>query len=104
MEKRFDRLEKRVDEVKDEVSELKTEFQIHRHLVEEHVTGDNKIIQKIEPLLDVLPSLQEIVQEYHLDKLDKKRSEERRKLILDKIKIVSGLLGIIGAISVYFLS
>ena len=104
MEKRFDRLEQRVDEVKDDVVELKHEFRVHTELMKEHIAGDKKIIQKITPLLDALPAINSIVQDHHLDRLEKSRSSKKRKVLMDRIKIVSGILGIIGMTSAYFLS
>ena len=104
MQKRFDKLEEKVEEVKDDINELKVEFRVHTELMREHVAGDSKIIQQITPLLDALPDLKDIVTEYHLDKREAKKKAQERTVILDKIKIVSGILGIIGMISAYFLS
>jgi hypothetical protein len=65
-DERFTRLESRVDEIKDNVSDLKAEHKIlsnsfdllnrnvseYTELVKNHVTGDNKIIKEIIPVIE----------------------------------------------------
>ena len=104
MEKRLDRIEERVDEVKDEVSELKVDFRVHSELMKEHIVGDNKIIENMTPLLETLPLLKDIVADYQLDKRSAIQKAENRKVIFDRLKIISILVGIIVPISAYFLS
>jgi len=104
LEDRVVRLEDKIDDVKEDVSELKSDFKVHTALMQEHVAGDSKIINEITPLIEALPSLKEIVEEYHYEKIESKKKAEKRKVVMDRIKIVSGILGIIGMISAYFLS
>ena len=102
MEKRFDRLEQRVDEIKEDVVELKADFKVHTELVREHVAGDSKIIREITPLIEALPDLKMIVEEYHYDKKLTKEKANKRKELMDKLKIVSLIIAIAGSIYGFF--
>ena len=73
LEDRVVRLEDKIDDVKEDVSELKSDFKVHTALMQEHVAGDSKIINEITPLIEVLPSLKEIVEEYNYEKIESKK-------------------------------
>lgn len=111
-ETRFGRLEDRVDSLKDDVAEikvkqtlthetlcgLKSDFEEHVEEIRNHITGDNKIINHIEPIIGLLPTLSEIAQQYHFEKLKKDEAERLRKENMDKIKDVSVKVGLLGTL------
>lgn len=66
---RLDRLESKVDKIQDQVSELQVDLKVHMKLVEEHVTGDKKIINEIQPM----------IQDYYFEKQQKARRAESLK-------------------------
>lgn len=94
-EKRIERIEVRVDEIKDDVSELKADFKIHTKLIEEHVAGDTKIIKEIQPLLNVIPHLTEMTQDYAYKKHRKEKIQDNIKDMSMKLGLVSLILGIV---------
>lgn len=99
MEDRFTRLEQKVDNVKDEVSLLKTDFTVHTHLVEnklelfeEHITGDTKIINTISPVVERLPEILEVVEDYKYEMRKKRERDERRAALSTKVRIIGGII------------
>lgn len=111
-ETRFGRLEDRVDSLKDDVAEikvkqtlthetlcgLKNDFEEHVEEIRNHITGDNKIINHIEPIIGLLPTLSEIAQQYHFEKLKKEEEGRLRKENREKIKDVSVKVGLLGSL------
>lgn len=109
---RFGRLEDKVDKIKDDVHEIKHNniaickvIEMHMETIEDHITGDNKIITKIEPLLNELPSIISMVKSYEVDKeiVNRRRQEktDKREKITDygkKIGLVSLIVGIITSV------
>jgi wobble nucleotide-excising tRNase len=74
-EVRFQRMEDKIDSVKEEISEVKVEvteikadIKYHIDRVEDHITGDKKIINEIQPILAKMPHIIEMAEEYHLSK------------------------------------
>lgn len=102
---RFTKLEEKVEKVKEDVSELKLDLKSHiiqsnlnMEVVKEHVAGDKKIINTIEPLLKELPDLITLIKEYQLSQLNK---QKRREMVVDiskKVTIFSGITGGIAAL------
>lgn len=104
-EVRFGRLEDKVDRVKDELSEVKhdvheihTKMDVHIDKVDEHITGDRKIINQIEPLLAELPSIVEIIKAHEVDKEIRKRKMDKVKTYGSKLGLLSVTVGIIATI------
>lgn len=99
---RFSRLENRVDEIKDDLAEVKAEQRVTNHyieslkdhvetqsdLVRQHVTGDEKIITEIAP----------IIAEFRFQQERKKRRMESLKLWGMRLGIPSVIVAIIGGI------
>lgn len=103
-ETRFQRMEDKIDSVKQDVTEVKVEVQemkydIKNHMkkVEEHVAGDKKIINEIQPLLARLPQIIEMAEEYHVSKKIKDRVLKTLGILGMLVGILAGLekLGII---------
>lgn len=101
-EDRLNRLEDKVDGVKTEVSELRTEFKVHASIISEkleifddHITGDNKIINHIQPLLERLPDLVEIVEDVQFEKKKKQESTEKLKSFSLKAGALATVVGIV---------
>lgn len=97
-ETRFQRMEDKIDSVREDVTEVKTEVQsmktdIKHHMkkVEEHVAGDKKIINEIQPLLARLPQIIEMAEEYHVSKKLKDR-------VLKSLGIIGMLVGILAGL------
>ena len=85
-DRRFDRVELKVDKLNDDVIEIKSNIKnmsdrldLHMEKVEAHVAGDNKIIYEIQPLLQQMPTIAKIIQEYHLEKLQSEQKLENMK-------------------------
>jgi hypothetical protein len=103
---RLERLEDKVDDIKEEVGEIKTDLKVHTTLVEDkmrvfedHITGDNKIITHIQPLLQDLPTIKEAVDQFKYEQIKKKKSSEKLKSIAAKLGIVSLVITILIGIS-----
>lgn len=108
-ERRLERVEEKVDIVKDQVSELRADFKVHSAKVsdkmevfEQHITGDEKIITHIQPLLERLPDIHEAVEEFRFEKKLKQQAAERRKKITWALGSASLILGIIAGITKLF--
>lgn len=103
-EDRFNRLEDKVDRTADIVVELKHEvhhmnekFEQHIELVEEHILGDNKIVDQ---LVDIIPDLSSMVSDYKLRseiKREKQAAWDRKvKLAVDITKFIGVPSAVIG--------
>lgn len=91
-ELRFQRIEDKVDVIKQDVSEIRSDMKVHLSKVEEHITGDKKIIDELRPVLAKLPQIVEMAEEHHFAK----------QLKLKAMKIIGGiaiLAGIAASIS-----
>ena len=94
-EARLTRVEDKLDKVSDDVTELKMDMKHLMPKIEEHITGDKKIISHITPLLEKLPSIIEIVEHHQYEKLKKKESQEKRKKLVMNLGIASTIVGLI---------
>jgi len=73
MEDKIDSVKEDVTEVKLEVNEMKSDIKHHMKQVESHITGDTKIINELQPILNKLPHIVEMAEEYHVSKQIKNR-------------------------------
>lgn len=103
-ETRFQRMEDKIDgvkhdvnEIKSEVQELKSDIKYHMTKVEEHVAGDKKIINEIQPILAKLPQIVEMAEEYHFNKKVKDKTVKLIGILGMLVGLLAGLdkLGII---------
>ena len=94
-DRRIERIENRVDEIKDDVAELKGDFKTHTRLIEDHITGDQKIITEIQPLLSAIPHITEMAKEYTYNKENKTRRQARIKSLSLRFGLGATILGII---------
>jgi hypothetical protein len=92
LEDKVDRLDEKVDSVDKTTVEIKAKLERHVEVVEQQVTGDNKIITHIEPLIPHLGSIAEMAKDHQYQKM--KRQERKDKLgeLGQKIKIWGSLL------------
>lgn len=95
-EARFQRMEDKIDSVKEdvtevklEVSEMKSDIKNHMKQVEAHVAGDTKIINELQPILNKLPHIVEMAEEYHVSKQIKKRVWK----YIGAFGMISGIVG-----------
>lgn len=101
-ERRFERLEDKVDQIKSEVSEIKADMTINfsrfsnkLEIFASHIEGDNKIINHIEPLLDQLPELTQMIKDHKFkDELSKRRFA-RAKRVSVYIGLLASIVGMI---------
>jgi uncharacterized coiled-coil DUF342 family protein len=93
---RLTRVENKVDTIKEDVSELKTEVRVSFSKIENrmdtfgaHVAQDQKIINKIGPLLDKLPEIHQITEMYRFDQMTKAIKKEKLKSFSKKLGLIS---------------
>jgi len=94
LENRIDRLDVKVDVIKEDVTELKMDMKHLMPKIEEHITGDKKIINHLGPVLDKLPALIEIVEKDQFEKMKKQERSDKRKNLITKLTLVSMIVGI----------
>ena len=94
-EERFQRIEDKVDNLREDVIEIKVDMKHHIEKVEEHITGDKKIINEIQPLLAKLPGIVEIVEDHAFDKKLKKKRAETIKHYGSRLGLLSLIIGIV---------
>ena len=97
---KIDKLEEKIDKVKDDVAELKTDFKIHAEkmntkmeIFEDHITGDKKIINELQPVLEKLPTIVEIAEQYQFDKKLKQENIKKIKKWSLKIGFIGTVIG-----------
>lgn len=102
MSAKIEKLEKKVDEVKEDVveikvdmAEVKTLVQVTNAKVTEHISGDNKIISKLEPILD---QLGEMVQDHTFKKMKEAEMQKNREESMKKYQTIAVKLGIVSVI------
>ena len=98
-ESRFQRLEDKVDAIKEEVSDLKTDMRVHMATVERHVSADERIIEKINPLLDKFTEIVEVVEEHKFDKQLRQKKMETVKKWSARLGLVSVIISVIIGLS-----
>jgi aspartate carbamoyltransferase catalytic subunit len=110
-ELRFARVEQRIDELKEDMSEVKVEtrlqgqkvddlkdqFSKHTEVIEKHVLGDEKIITHIAPLVRVLPHLEEMVEDYKFNRIQKQKRADLFKSISVKIGVATGTITLLAS-------
>jgi sugar-specific transcriptional regulator TrmB len=89
-----DRLESKIDIIKEDVTELKTDMKYLMPKIEEHITGDKKIINALAPVIDKLPNLIEIVERDQYKKFKKAERNEKIKYYTSKLLLLSLVVGI----------
>ena len=99
IENRIDRLETKVDDIKEDVVELKTDMKHLMPKIEEHITGDKKIINHLSPVLDTQPALIEIVENEQFEKRKKEEKAQKLKTLTSKLMLLSIIVGIGAGVS-----
>lgn len=94
MEKRLTRVEEKVDIVRDDVTELKSDMKHLMPRIEEHITGDKKIINHITPLLEKLPTIVEMAESHQFEKMKRKEKLEIRQAKVQWFKDTSTKVGL----------
>jgi hypothetical protein len=101
-EARFQRLEDKVDNVKEsvhdmskELSEQRHDMKIHINKIEEHITGDNKIIKELQPILNKLPDIVQMAEQYHANNIIKTRMKTIRLKAVKFVGFTSIIVGIL---------
>lgn len=92
-EVRFQRLEDKVDSIKEDLHEVKIDMKLHMQRVESHISQDEKIINHIGPVLEKLPALTQIVEDYNFEKQLKKRKKETLSKWTKRLGLASLLIG-----------
>lgn len=110
-EKRMERVENKVEQINDSVVDLKidvakinTKLDTHISRIEDHILGDNKVINHIQPMVEKMPLIMEILEEYNYIKNSKLRSKAKLEHTIKKFTLVSVLLGIVYSIMRIFIS
>ena len=101
-DERFNRIDDKIDRVKDSVSELKTEmalintkFESHIKIVEEHVAGDQKII---DVLVNIIPELSEMAEYQKARRIIQEDKKAKREERVAKLKSWSAGLAVVATV------
>lgn len=101
-EERFGRLEDKVDHIKEDVLEVKSEvkhmndtFQKQIQLVNEHITGDQKIINVLE---DLIPDLKDMAIDHATQKRLQEEKKAQRQERVDKVKSIAAPFALVSTI------
>lgn len=97
-EKRLTRVEDKLDDLKEDVVELKTDMKYLLPKVEQHITGDNKIINELAPVLEKLPTIVQIAEDYTYEKRKKEEKAKKRKERNEKWKSIATKVGLVSAV------
>jgi hypothetical protein len=102
---KFDKLEEKIDKVKEDVAELKTDFKVHAEkmsnkmeIFEDHITGDKKIINELQPVLEKLPTIVEIAEQYQFEKRLKQENIKKIKTWSIRIGFIGTIVGVLTAV------
>ena len=95
LEQKLDKVTDDVTDVKVDVAEMKTLMKVTYDKVEEHIAGDNKIITKLDPILE---QLGEMVADHVYSKAKAKEEKEQRELRTKKWQIVALKLGVVATV------
>lgn len=96
---RLDRLEVKVDKVEETVVEIKTDLKHYNAKVEEHLTSDAGIIKKISPILQKLPQIVEIAEEYQYNQKKKEKRNAAVKSTALYLGVIATVVGILSGLS-----
>jgi hypothetical protein len=103
-EVRFNRLEDKVDKVDEKLdtvdkTTLEIQGQLDKHIstVEQHITGDEKIINYLEPLIPHLQSIAEMAKDHQFQKMKKIEKSIIIKDYSTKLKIWGGSVALLTA-------
>lgn len=94
-ESRFQRLEDKVDDVKQDLAELKIDIKVHMATIEHHISQDQKIINIIAPVMEKLPDMVQMIEDYRFDKELKERKMQSIKTWTVKLGLASTVIGIV---------
>lgn len=102
-EERFNRMEDKLDKTSDKVIGLESEFknmarkyEDHIELVQEHIAGDQKIIDQLE---DLVPQLKEMTQDHLIRKSIREEKKKKRELFTSYVTDISKVLGIVSVVA-----
>lgn len=96
---RLERLEDKVDAVKEEVSDLRADMRVHMATIERHVSSDERIIEKIAPLLDKFDDIVKVTEDHKFKKKVKADRVASISLWTKRLGLVSVIIGIAVGIS-----
>jgi hypothetical protein len=99
------RLESKVDKVQEDVFNLRADFNVHTSKIEskldifeDHIAGDNKIINHIEPMLNKIPDIMQVVEDYRYEARKRAEAEEARRRFSMKVRTYGGIVAIVATI------
>lgn len=99
LEDKVDKLDDKVDHVKVDLTELKADIKIHMHTVEKHISQDQKIINIIAPVMEKLPDMVQMIEDYRFERGLKERKMATIKTWSARLALVSTVIGIIVTVS-----
>jgi len=98
-DRRLERLEDKVDRIEEVVVEIKTSMRHYNDKVEAHAEADAVAIKTIAPILEKLPQIVEIVEEYQFEKKKTQEKKDNLKLVTMKVGLIATIVGMVTAIS-----
>jgi len=97
-DRRLERLEDKVDSIEEVVIVIKTELGHYNDKVEAHLVSDAGIIKTIAPILEKLPQIVAIVEEYQYNDRKKQERKDKLKEYTMKFGLLATIVGTITAI------
>lgn len=92
IEDKVDRLDDKVDNLKVDMAEMRSDIKNHTKVIESHILGDNKIIDKIIPMLDDLSEVANIHRFKKQKETDKMGKLKKYSITLGIISLTLGIV------------
>lgn len=96
------RIDSKLDKIQDDVTELKVKVEkidSRMDRFDAHITGDEKIISKLVPILDKFPTIVSIVEDYEFRRM----LAQKRMSAIKKVGLIAGvILSVAGVLKLFF--
>lgn len=96
MEDKLDKTSDKVIGLESEFKNMVSRYEDHIELVQEHIAGDQKIIDQLE---DLVPQLKEMTQDHLVRKSIREEKKKKREIFTSYVTDISKVLGIVSIIA-----
>lgn len=98
VEQKVDKVYLELSEVKSKVANIEGKLDTHMSYIEQHVAGDTKIIREIQPLIEKLPYIAKVVEDYRYNEMAKEKKKEDLMIAAKKVCMATSIVGVIATI------